>query len=312
MTLLTPDMFVKPVAGHDDLIAFTFGFGLAPEGKATVDSATISPETITELEDGDLLIEGWAANFEGIDRDGENFAPGAFKRAIDRFLGAQASLVFHHKPDMGIGKVVDLKEVEGKGLYMKARVDHQPESSPLRYIYNAIKKGTYSGLSVGGFFKRAMTELGQRIADVDMTEISVTPVPVHPGTSLAVVAGKALEISVPDPVATEPEAKAETEEPYTVEEVQRLIDVLTPTVERLEEFKALPKSHDPSAASTLKLLLDGIAGVRSFATGAREFSENTDLIDLANEVETQAVSWEATAHKLAAKIGPLPATGPVV
>jgi hypothetical protein len=48
-------------------------------------------------------------------------------------------------------------------------------------------------MSVGGFFKRGIVDGAQKIVDVDFTEISATPVPVHPGTSLNVVGGKALE-----------------------------------------------------------------------------------------------------------------------
>jgi HK97 family phage prohead protease len=184
---LAPFM-VKQVPGHDDLFAFQYDFHLS--GKA------LDAPIVTEEENGDLIIEGWAAVFEGIDREGENFAPGAFKRGIKSFLERQASLCFHHKTDHGVGKVLELDEVEGKGLWMKARVDHQPETSPLRYIYNAVKKGTYNGLSVGGFFHR----LGSKIADMDFTEISITPVPIHPGTKFSVVAGKALDSAEEKPV----------------------------------------------------------------------------------------------------------------
>lgn len=148
--------------------------------------------TTHETESGDLIIEGWAAVFDGIDRQGENFAEGAFSRGIRAFLGSQASLNYHHRHHLGIGKVLELREIAGRGLWMRARVDFQPESSPLRWIYNGIKKGTYTALSVGGFFRRTLTASGWRIADMDFTEISVTPVPVHSGTSFAVVAGKAL------------------------------------------------------------------------------------------------------------------------
>jgi HK97 family phage prohead protease len=193
------DLFVKPVKGHEDIFAFQFDF--VPEGKALDDGT--QAQVVTETENGDLIIEGWAAVFDGQDRQNENFTDGAFKAGIKSFLEGQSSLCFHHKHDHGIGKVLELEEVEGKGLRMKARVDHQPESSPLRYIYNAVKKGTYNALSVGGFFKRKLTEAGYKIGGVDFTEISVTPVPVHPGTNFAVVAGKALRDmpSVPDAVA---------------------------------------------------------------------------------------------------------------
>ncbi|MBB4663017.1 HK97 family phage prohead protease [Conexibacter arvalis] len=146
----------------------------------------------TILENGDLLVVGYAAVWDGLDREGENFLNGAFQRGIKTFLEGQATLAFHHQHDKGIGKVLELREDE-RGLWMKARVDFQPESSPLRYIYNGIKKGTYNALSVGGFFARTLTARGWRISAVDVTEVSVTPVPAHPGTSFAVVAGKALD-----------------------------------------------------------------------------------------------------------------------
>lgn len=288
MTVLTPDMFIKPVAGHDDLIAFTYGFGLESEGKAVV----------TELDDGDLLIEGYAADFSGDDREGENFSPGAFERGIKSFLTGQAALCFHHQNDKGIGSVLELRE-EGKGLYMRARVDKQEPTSPLYYIYNGIKKGTYKGLSVGGFFKRKWQEGKRRIADVDFTEISVTPVPVHPGTGFSVVAGKALE-----DMQEERTEDANQVPPELVEAVEGLKAVF----DTIAEAKALPKAHDPQAASILSTFLQTLGAARSFATGAREISDNDSLIDLANAVESECVKWEADAHKLAAKVGPLPAS----
>lgn len=220
-------IFVRPVEGDKDLFAFQYDFGLEGKAVANEDGGELRDATVTELDNGDLLIEGYAAVFDGIDREGENFIPGAFQRGIKSFLNSQASLNFHHKHDHGIGKVLDLDEEEGKGLKMKARVDFQPESSPLRYIYNAIKKGTYKGLSVGGFFKRKLTEAGWRIADMDFTEISVTPVPVHPGTSFAVVAGKALEdIELPAKPDVSGDVRAEDEEmlKYYIEGLSSIFD----------------------------------------------------------------------------------------
>jgi HK97 family phage prohead protease len=243
--LTEPDMLVHPVEGHDDLVAFHFGFGISAEGKAVNTASTIAPEALTENENGDLIIEGWAANFDGIDREGENFQDGAFPRAIKAFLGAQRTLAFHHKHDHGIGSVLDLEEVEGKGLRMKARVDYQPESSPLRYIYNGIKKGTYKGLSVGGIFKRAITPLGPRIVDMDFTEISVTPVPVHAGTGFNVVAGKALAgLEVPEATPQPVDAGLLA--------LQQSLEGLVSTLERLPGGKARPT--DDSEDSTTNQL----------------------------------------------------------
>lgn len=177
------ESFVAPVKGHDDL----FTFFIPMEAKA-LDGG----ESVVVEENGDLTIEGYAAVWEGDDREGENFAPGAFTRAAKAFLGSTASLCFHHKHDHVLGKVLDLRE-DGKGLQMKARVDGAIKSHPvLGTYYEQIKAGTLSGLSVGGFFKRAMIEGKRKIADMDFTEISITGVPVHTGPSFSVVAGKAL------------------------------------------------------------------------------------------------------------------------
>ena len=190
------DMFVKPVTGHPDVFAFQFDW--IPQGKALADGS--AAPIVTEEDNGDLIIEGYAAVFDGVDREGENFADGSFQRGIKSFLEGQAGLCFHHKHDKLLGKVLELNNEEGKGLHMKARVDGAIRSHPeLGTYYEQIKNGSLNALSVGGFFKRAVIGGLQKITGVDFTEISVTPVPVHSGTNFAVVAGKALlDITVPE------------------------------------------------------------------------------------------------------------------
>lgn len=233
---MTESVFnLRAVEGEEDRFAFTYGF--LPEGKSADD------QVVTETEDGDLIIEGYAAVFDGVDRTNENFVEGAFQRGIKSFLTRQASLNFHHRYDMGIGKVLDLREVEGKGLWMRARVDYQPESSPLRYIYNGIKKGTYNALSVGGYFNRRLTSRGWRIADMDFTEISVTPVPCHPGTNFAVVAGKALsEMEVP----TKPEVEGDEIRSSDREMIQFHLDGLERIFDQLRNRGKGEEEHSDS------------------------------------------------------------------
>jgi hypothetical protein len=55
------DFLLKPVPDHPDLFAFRYDFLL--EGKS-LRRGEKAP-TVTEEENGDLIIEGWAASFEG-------------------------------------------------------------------------------------------------------------------------------------------------------------------------------------------------------------------------------------------------------
>src|SRR3954468_1107894 len=103
--MLPEGMYVRPVENAADLVAFTFPFEL--EGKALPDGSSVE-----QTDGGDLIIEGWAADFEGVDRQGENFIPGAFERGIKSFLSGTASLNYHHKHDHVLGKVLSLEEKE--------------------------------------------------------------------------------------------------------------------------------------------------------------------------------------------------------
>lgn len=227
MTLLPDAAFFKPVEGHEDL----FRFAVPMEQKALADG-----EAVTVEDNGDIIIEGYAAVWEGDDREGENFAPGAFQRAAKSFVEGQGALCFHHKHDHVLGRVENLEE-DGKGLKMKARVDGAIQDHPvLGTIYKQIKSGTLRGLSVGGFFKRAMIEGKRRIADMDFTEISVTGVPVHTGPSFAVVAGKALasEIKVPENVPN-PEIPEDEIREDDFFQIQYALESLSRVFERLEK-----------------------------------------------------------------------------
>lgn len=186
-------MHLQQLDDTPDAFAFRFAFNI--EGKSLEDGGTA--QTVTVEDNGDLIIEGYAAIFEGDDRQGENFAPGAFERGIKSFLAAQSALCFHHKHDHVLGKVLDLRQEEGKGLKMRARVDGAIKDHPvLKTYYGQIKSGTLNGLSIGGYFKRGMIDGKQKIIDTDFTEISVTGVPVHSGPSFAVLAGKALSSDI--------------------------------------------------------------------------------------------------------------------
>jgi HK97 family phage prohead protease len=190
-----------------------------------VDLKAANGDTAIELANGDLLIEGWGANYD-LDREDEAFEEGAFTKGLKKFLAGSAPLCYHHDYKTVIGKVVDAYPVSGKGMWVKAIVDHQPEGSPWRHIYDGIRRGRISAFSCGGIFKRRHTKAGPRIFEVDLLEWSATPVSIGRGTDFSVVAGKALNAPV--------EGKAElTEDEQAVE---------TAVAERELEREDLPQT----------------------------------------------------------------------
>jgi HK97 family phage prohead protease len=301
---LPAELFVRAVPNSDDIVAFQFPVNL--EAKALEDG---TPGSIVEvLEDGDLIIQGFAAEFEGQDRQGENFTDGAFTRGIKSFLSGPASLCFHHKAEKILGKVLELNEVPGRGLWMKARVDGAIKNHPeLGTYYQQIKKGTLTGLSVGGFFKRMLTDAGRKISDMDFTEISITPVPMHSKPSFSIVAGKALEDG--PSIKTEPAPKDptyETEGKAASAVLDQLSGVLD-TITRVREGKSV--KGDPQDTYFLALLLEleqmgnHIASSEDVESGGPVDAKVDDLVKRVSDALDQ---FAREAHKLAAKLGPLP------
>jgi HK97 family phage prohead protease len=292
------DSLVRPIKDSDDVLAFQFPFAL--EAKALPDGA--AGNIVSELEDGDLIIEGWAADFDGVDRQGENFTDGAFQRGIKAFLSGSAPLCFHHKHDQVLGQVLDLEEVEGKGLRMRARVDGAIKNHPvLGTIYSQIKRGTFRNLSVGGFFKRQLTAAGYRIADMDFTEVSITGVPIHNKTSFAVVAGKALE---------SPAEVAESSEVDTAA-FDGVLDQLSSTLDSIAKRYPEGKSvkGDPQDLYFLASLLR-LEQITNSLTAKKESdygSASDDRVDaLIVRVKNYLDGIAREVHTLAGELGPLP------
>lgn len=158
-----------------DTAPFTFDFALDADARV-------------ELEGKALRIEGYAAGFDR-DREGEAFMPGVFEKGFQKYFERNPVLCYHHHTDQALG-IVEEAKLDGKGMFVKARLDDPEPGTPLADVYNKVKSGTIKGFSVGGIFQRRMTPKGMRIHAADVAEISVTPVPMEPG-SLFELAGKA-------------------------------------------------------------------------------------------------------------------------
>lgn len=132
-----------------------------------------------ELNTGDLEISGYAVVWDGLDADGETFVRGAMREAIPAFLESGGVLAWNHRPaDHPLGRVLEMRE-DDIGVFFKGRVDAQAQSSPLRWLYDSVKRGTMRGVSCGGYFgTRRPTAFGDLIERVlRITEVSLT---THP------------------------------------------------------------------------------------------------------------------------------------
>lgn len=294
---LPTDLFVRPIQDDSDVLAFHFPFQL--EAKALDDGS--AGNIVAEMEDGDLFIEGWAADFDGVDRQGENFTDGAFQRGIKSFLSGSAPLCFHHKHDQVLGQVLELEEVEGKGLKMRARIDGAIKTHPvLGTIYQQIKRGTFRNLSVGGFFKRKLTDAGYRIADMDFTEVSITGVPIHTKTSFAVIAGKALESIGDSPSET-----------IDISGLDGLLGQLSSALDTIE--KAFPEGKSVKGESQDLYFLAAILKLEQITNGLTTKkdsdygSASDDRVDaLVVRVKNYLDGIAREVHTLAGELGPLP------
>lgn len=209
-----------------------------------------------ELEGKALRIEGYAAGFNR-DREGEAFMPGVFDKGLEKYFERNPILCYHHHTDQALG-VVEEAKLDGKGLFVKARLDDPEPNTPLADVYNKVKSGTIKGFSVGGIFRRKMTPQGPRIHSADVAEISVTPVPMEPG-SLFALAGKAFGND---------------------SEQERALSMLTSLVDELEELagKAMASGYSPTYRPPLKTPGDIAKAVDRCREGVEEEEELRESI----------------------------------
>jgi HK97 family phage prohead protease len=144
-----------------------------------------SKAVTTTTEDGDLLIEGYAADYS-TDRDNELFEDGALHEGFKAFLDSNPVLLYHHKKSFALGQVLEGR-FDAKGMWIKARVDKPEPGTIAADVFRKIQRGTIRAFSVGGKFYRKWSASGPtRIFKADIHEVSVTPQPINARTLFAV------------------------------------------------------------------------------------------------------------------------------
>lgn len=130
----------------------------------------------TVSEEGDLV--GLASVFGTVDRGGDVVRKGAFKSARPPI----PMLASHDQADV-VG-VWDALEEVAEGLKVKGRLLVK-EVARAREVLALIKEGAMTGLSIGYVTRKsARTTNGRDLLDVELLEVSVVAVPMHPGARI--------------------------------------------------------------------------------------------------------------------------------
>lgn len=194
---------------------------------------TIAAKAVSTEENGDLIIEGYAATWEK-DREGWRFEPQSFVSAAKAYVENGGPLLIQHDPKLGGFGRVESAEVREGGVWIRGRIPEPAASSPLRDWYQKVRDGIVTGLSVRGpSMIRKLNDGSYAARMKDWIETSITPTPMNTGGMLA-VAQKALE-------AGEATAETEATEPSEadVEKFRTEMDAKLATAqETLDELEA--------------------------------------------------------------------------
>lgn len=129
---------------------------------------------------GEGLFEGYASLFGIVDLGGDEMAPGAFRRTLERRGAPNIRMLWQHDPSMPIGTWLSMAE-DGRGLKVKGRLNLAVERA--REAFALMREGAIDGLSIGFRVKtarKAATGGVRRLIEVDLWEVSLVTFPMLP------------------------------------------------------------------------------------------------------------------------------------
>ena len=143
--------------------------------------------------DPDSRVISGMASTSAEDREGDTIEPTAFADS----LGGRLKLLFNHKQDVPIGKIVRA-EIKETGLWIEAKLASGTEKA--NEVWSLIEQGILDSFSVG-FIPTAWELISPKSGDygpkrftkADLLEVSVVTIPANPnavmdGTSMAMEA----------------------------------------------------------------------------------------------------------------------------
>ena len=128
----------------------------------------------------DGTFEGYASLFGLVDLGGDQMAPGAFIRSLQKRGARDVRMLWQHDPSLPIGSWVSIVE-DGRGLKVKGRLNLAVARA--REALALIREGAVDGLSIGFRVKTAKKSAGggiRRLLEVDLWEISIVTFPMLP------------------------------------------------------------------------------------------------------------------------------------
>jgi HK97 family phage prohead protease len=145
------------------------------------------PFEVKALEDGTLVISGYASTFGNMDRHGDIIDVKAFDETMEKYMESSILLAFHNQK-LPIGMVSEA-HLDEKGLYVVGHIPENPDPQ-VQGVRKMIEKGVLRSFSIGGYFHREKSAQGNIIRKVDLVEISVVSVPANPLASFSIQEGK--------------------------------------------------------------------------------------------------------------------------
>lgn len=136
----------------------------------------------TQLDDGQLILSGYASLFSLTDLSGDIIEPGAFGASLRR--GGSVRMLWQHQADNPIGSWTKVSE-DHRGLYVEGQLTKGVARAD--EAWQLISNGALDGLSIGFRTIRSKkasgpnTGTGKRhILEADLWEISLVTFPMLP------------------------------------------------------------------------------------------------------------------------------------
>ncbi len=137
----------------------------------------------TKKDEEKRIVSGYASS-EALDSQGEIVEKDAIARALPGYLGEfdQTTQKFRY------GNLREMHQLSAVGKTMKAKVDEKGlwiEGKVVDQVaWEKVKEGVYAGFSIGG---KIVKQVGNRIKDLKLSEISLVDRPANPEAVFAMV-----------------------------------------------------------------------------------------------------------------------------